>query len=56
MVNQIVTEARRFYDPGCPYEIPVPKSSLFSLLDDAASFYPERIALDYFGKTMSYQY
>lgn len=55
MVNQIVTEARRFYDPGCPYEIPVPKSSLFSLLDDAASFYPERIALDYFGKTMSYR-
>ena len=55
MVNQIVTEARRFYDPGCPYEIPVPETSLFSLLEDAASFYPDRIAFDYFAKTMSYR-
>lgn len=54
-MNQIVTEARRFYDPGCPYEIPVPETSLFSLLEDAASFYPDRIALDYFSKTMSYR-
>lgn len=54
-MNQIVTEARRFYDPGCPYEIPVPETSLFSLLEDAASFYPDRIALDYFAKTMSYR-
>lgn len=54
MVSDVIVQARRFYDPGCPYEIPVPEASLYHLLDTAAAFYPERAATDYFGATLSY--
>ena len=41
------------YD-AVPYEVPVPGESLYSLLDDAARLYPDRIALEYFGATTTY--
>lgn len=53
-MSEVVAEARRFYDAGCPYEIPVPEGSLFSLLETAARFYPERAAIDYFGREFTY--
>ena len=53
MTGTIVEQARSFYD-AVPYEVPEPDSSLFELLDTAARLYPSRIALDYFGQTLSY--
>ncbi|WP_115727237.1 AMP-binding protein [Actinomyces culturomici] len=54
MATTVVEKAREFYDPGCPYEIPVPDTSLFEILRTAASFYPDRVAVDYFGKEITY--
>ena len=53
MTGTIVEQARSFYD-AVPYEVPEPDSSLFELLDTAARLYPSRVALDYFGQTLSY--
>ena len=53
MTRSIVEQAHDMYD-AVPYEVPVPDESLYSLLDDAASLYPDRIALDYFGATTTY--
>lgn len=54
MAPTIVDQAHEFYDPGCPWDIPIPDTSLFLLLDEAAHFYPQREALDYFGSTLTY--
>lgn len=54
MATTVVERAREFYDAGCPYEIPVPEGSVFSLLEEAAAFYPDRVALDYFGGETTY--
>lgn len=54
MAVPIVEEARRFYDAGCPFEIPIPDASLFSLLETSAHFYPQRVAIDYFGREITY--
>ena len=53
MTRSIVEQAHDMYD-AVPYEVPVPDESLYSLLDDAARLYPNRIALDYFGATTTY--
>ncbi len=53
MTRSIVEQAHDMYD-AVPYEVPVPDGSLYSLLDNAARLYPDRIALDYFGATTTY--
>ena len=50
MTRSIVSQAHDFYD-AVPYEVPVPDTSLYELLDTAARLYPDRVALDYFGAT-----
>ena len=54
MSRSIVEQAHDYYDPGCPFDIPIPDTSLYALLGDAARLYPQRIALDYFGATTTY--
>lgn len=54
MVTSITAQGRNLYDPGCPYEIPVPTGSLFEILDETAHYYPERIAVDFLGQTTTY--
>lgn len=53
MTHSIVEQAHEVYD-AVPYEVPVPDESLYTLLDDAARLYPDRVALDYFGATTTY--
>ena len=53
MTRSIVEQAHDMYD-AVPYEVPVPDESLYSLLDNAARLYPDRIALDYFGAMTTY--
>ena len=54
MTRSIVEQAHDFYD-AVPYEVPVPETSLYELLDTAARLYPQRVALDYFGATTTYE-
>ena len=54
MTRSIVEQAYDFYD-AVPYEVPVPETSLYELLDTAARLYPDRVALDYFGATTTYE-
>ena len=54
MTRSIVEQAHDFYD-SVPYEVPVPETSLYELLDTAARLYPDRAALDYFGATTTYE-
>ena len=53
MTRSIVEQGHDMYD-AVPYEVPVPEGSLYTLLDDAARLYPDRVALDYFGVTITY--
>lgn len=53
MTRSIVEQAHNFYD-AVPYEVPVPDTCLYELLDTAARLYPQRVALDYFGATTTY--
>ncbi len=50
----IVEQAHELYEPGVPFEIPVPDESVFTLLQDAGRLYPDVIAIDYFGQTYTY--
>ncbi|MBP3222817.1 MAG: AMP-binding protein [Actinomycetaceae bacterium] len=50
----IATQAHRHYEPGVPFDIPTPDASIFDLLEHTAHAYPDVIALDYFGQTMTY--
>lgn len=50
----LVHQARAHYEPGVPYEVPMPRESLFHLLQDAAARYPDRAAMDYVGAALSY--
>jgi len=43
------------YDEGVPSEINIPEKPLYSLIDDAASAYPERTAIIFFGKKITYK-
>ncbi|QWW18751.1 AMP-binding protein [Schaalia sp. 19OD2882] len=54
MVSKLVEQSRELYDPGCPFDVPVPTGSLYELLETTASFYPDRVALDYFGHEATY--
>ncbi len=53
--DPIVEQAHNFYEPGVPYDVPMPHSSLFKLLEGTAKRYPNVIAIDYFGKTITYK-
>ena len=50
----ITNMARAHYEKGVPYEIAVPDTSLYLILDEAAKFYPDRPAIDYFGEVITY--
>ena len=52
--QSIVEAAHQLYEPGVPFEIPIPDDSLFKLLEDAGTRYPDVIAIDYFGETLTY--
>ncbi len=54
MVSDLTLQSRRQYDPGTPLEVPVPDTSLITLFETSARLYPERIAVDYFGATLTY--
>lgn len=51
----IVEQAHNHYEPGVPWDIPIPDDSLFVLLQDAARLYPDRVAIDYFGTQITYR-
>ena len=53
MTRSITSQAHDFYD-AVPYEVPVPDTCLYELLDTAARLYPDRVALDYLGATTTY--
>ena len=53
-VSDLTLQSRRQSDPGTPLEVPVPDTSLITLLETSARLYPERIAVDYFGATLTY--
>lgn len=50
----IVEQARHLYDAGVPQQIPIPNESLFALLSETSHFYPDRIAIDFMGRTTTY--
>lgn len=45
---------RPHYQPGIPATIEVPDGPLSELLEMAAAFYPERVAIDFLGATTTY--
>ena len=52
--QSIAEAAHRLYEPGVPFEIPIPEESLFRLLQDAGTRYPRVVAIDCFGHTATY--
>ena len=51
----IAEQAHELYAPGVPFRIPIADESLFFLLEGAATRYPQVVALDYFGQTITYR-
>ncbi|HEX6935182.1 MAG TPA: AMP-binding protein [Actinomycetes bacterium] len=45
----------RFYPEGVPRDVHVPDVPVTALLDDAARAFPDRPALTYFGRTLTYR-
>lgn len=45
----------RFYPKGVPRDLHVPDVPVTALLDDAARAFPDRPALSYFGRTLTYR-
>ena len=45
----------RFYPPGVPRDVHVPDVPVTALLDDAARIFPDRPALTYLGRTLTYR-
>lgn len=43
------------YAPGVPHEIEVPTEPLGTVLDGAAARFPDRVALDFYGRTTTYR-
>ena len=43
------------YDEGVPSEINIPEKPLYSLIDDAANTYPEKTAIIFFDKKITYK-
>ncbi|MDO5729897.1 MAG: AMP-binding protein [Actinomycetaceae bacterium] len=54
MQPSITLQARAHYERGVPHEIAIPDSSLYSVLAEAAQFYPDRPAINYFGNSITY--
>ena len=46
---------RPHYQPGIPAAIEVPDAPLSELLETAARFYPDRVAIDFLGAEMTYR-
>ena len=46
---------RPHYQPGIPAAIEVPDAPLSELLETAARFYPDRVAIDFLGAVMTYR-
>ncbi|MER3489931.1 MAG: long-chain fatty acid--CoA ligase [Meiothermus sp.] len=45
----------KHYDPGVPKDIEYPEVPLWRLLEGSANRYPEQVALEFLGKTLSYK-
>ncbi|PZA07203.1 MULTISPECIES: long-chain fatty acid--CoA ligase [unclassified Meiothermus] len=45
----------KHYDPGVPKDIEYPEVPLWWLLEHSANRYPEKVALEFLGKTLSYK-
>ena len=43
------------YDPGVPHEVEVPSIPLWRFLEDSARRFPNQVALEFLGKTLTYQ-
>src|SRR5258708_251734 len=43
------------YDPGVPAEIDIPDEPLHSALAHAAKTYPDRVAIRFFGRSITYR-
>ncbi len=43
------------YDPDVPSEIDIPEKPLYSLVNEGAESYPDRIAIIFFGKKITYK-
>ncbi|MCE4627560.1 MAG: long-chain fatty acid--CoA ligase [Desulfurococcales archaeon] len=43
------------YDPGVPPEIEIPEKPLYTILEDAARDFPDRVALYFYGYKMTYR-
>ncbi|AOZ72856.1 hypothetical protein BK816_05740 [Boudabousia tangfeifanii] len=54
MVNELTAQLRKFYAPNSRTEISVPDHSIYPLLETAAKFYPNRIAIDFLGAITTY--
>lgn len=54
MVTSVTAQGRALYDPGCPHEVPTFEGSVFEVLEETARFYPDRVAIDFLGQTMTY--
>ncbi|WP_315584493.1 AMP-binding protein [Actinomyces viscosus] len=57
--QQAAEDYRRYlrphYQPGIPAAIEVPDAPLSRLLETAARFYPDRVAIDFLGAAMTYR-
>lgn len=54
MDPSITLQARSHYERGVPYEIAIPDTSLYHVLEEAAEFYSDHPAINYFGNSISY--
>jgi long-chain acyl-CoA synthetase len=43
------------YDPGVPHEVEVPSIPLWRFLEDSARRFPNNVALEFLGKTLTYK-
>jgi long-chain acyl-CoA synthetase len=58
MAEQTILNARpwlRHYEPGVPYTLTYPDRPLQHLLDDAAERFPDRPAVTFFGRDLTYR-
>lgn len=58
MATQVLFESRpwlRHYEPGVPQTIDYPRIPVQRLLDDAAARFPDRAAVTFFGRTLTYR-
>ena len=54
-MNELTEHLRTSYAPSVPYEVEVPEKPVTALLESAAAFYPERVAIDFLGATTTYE-